>query len=148
MRDNKAYEYARWADDDETMLRASSSAISVIGSFSAPRAGIRVYETVRPNRLPPCSQSRPVLTFNSPACKGIDFICWLRPSLRIEHRILSFSPMARAFRVGTTSSWSPPLKRGSLYVLPLTPNGQAAAGAISRRYFQSRKPLPRYRHQS
>jgi mono/diheme cytochrome c family protein len=69
--------------------------------------------------------------FHDPACRGIDYICW--PTVgasSIEHYQSKGIPGWDRVLLVTT------LKRGSLYVLPLTPDGKAAAGSFSR-YFRS-----------
>src|SRR5204863_8886112 len=71
--------------------------------------------------------------FSDPACKGIDFICW--PTVgasSIEYYQSKNQGIPGWDRVLLVTT----LKRGSLYVLPLAANGQAAAGRFSR-YFQS-----------
>jgi mono/diheme cytochrome c family protein len=71
--------------------------------------------------------------FSDPACKGVDFICW--PTVgasSIEYYASKGKGIAGCDRVLLVTT----LKRGSLYVQPLTANGTAAAGHMSR-YFQS-----------
>jgi mono/diheme cytochrome c family protein len=71
--------------------------------------------------------------FHDPACKGVDFICW--PTVgasSVEYYSSNGKGVPGWDRVLLITT----LKRGSLYVLPLNENGQAAAGHMSR-YFQS-----------
>jgi mono/diheme cytochrome c family protein len=71
--------------------------------------------------------------FHDSACKGIDFICWPTVAVSsIEHYQSKGTGIPGWDRVLLVTA----LKRGSLYVVPLTPDGKAAAGYISR-YFQS-----------
>jgi mono/diheme cytochrome c family protein len=71
--------------------------------------------------------------FSDKACKGVDFVCW--PTVAVagveyyESRKTGIPGWDHVLLV-------PTLKRGSLYVLPLTLDGKAAAGHFSR-YFQS-----------
>jgi mono/diheme cytochrome c family protein len=71
--------------------------------------------------------------FHDPACRGVDFICW--PTVgasSIEYyasKGMGIPGWERVLLITT-------LKRGSLYVLPLTPDGHAASGHFMR-YFQS-----------
>jgi mono/diheme cytochrome c family protein len=67
-------------------------------------------------------------------CKGIDYICW--PTVGVSSIEYYGAP-----RNGGIPGWEkvllvPALKRGSLYVISLTPDGQRVQGSFSR-YFQS-----------
>jgi mono/diheme cytochrome c family protein len=71
--------------------------------------------------------------FADPACGGVDFVCW--PTVGVSS--VEYYESKGAGILG----WDhvllvPTLKRGSLYVLPLSPDGKMAAGHFSR-YFQS-----------
>jgi len=71
--------------------------------------------------------------FQDPACKGINFICW--PTVgasSIEYYGSNGGGIPGWERVLLVTT----LKRGSLYVLPLSADGQSAAGHMSR-YFRS-----------
>ena len=71
--------------------------------------------------------------FHDPACKGIDYICW--PTVgasSVEYYQSKGKGIPGWDRVLLVTT----LKRGSLYVVPLTADGKAAAGTF-RRYFQS-----------
>lgn len=71
--------------------------------------------------------------FHDPACKGIDYICWPTVAISgIEH----YQSKGKGIPGWDSVLLVTTLKRGSLYVVPLTSNGKAAAGHISR-YFQS-----------
>ena len=71
--------------------------------------------------------------FHDPACKGVDFICWPTVGASgIEYYASKGKGIPGWDKVLLVTT----LKRGSLYVLPLTADGKAAAGHISR-YFQS-----------
>jgi mono/diheme cytochrome c family protein len=76
--------------------------------------------------------------FHDPVCKGVDFICW--PTVGASS-IEYYGTAAFRGHGGGIPGWDKvllvtTLKRGSLYVLPLTPDGKKAAGHFSR-YFQS-----------
>ncbi len=130
-KDNKAYEYARWAEASTpcSQLRFSDLAIHPSvprepeSAFTKPFVEpIATLFTV-PNGFP----------FSDPACGGVDYICW--PTVGI-----SGVEYYGGFRDGVPG-WDrvlliTTLKRGSLYVLPLTPDGQRAAGKMTR-FFQS-----------
>lgn len=72
-------------------------------------------------------------SFQDKACKGVDFICW--PTVGVsdveyyESKGEGIPGWDKVLLVTT-------LKRGSLYILPLSTNGKTAAGHFSR-YFQS-----------
>jgi len=131
LRDDNAYEYARWAES------------------STPCAQIRFSDIVIPAGVPREPESaftkpftKPIATlftvpssynFQDSACKGNDFICW--PTVGAS------SLEYYASKPDTIPGWDrallvTTLKRGSLYVVPLAANGQTVNGPISR-YFQS-----------
>jgi mono/diheme cytochrome c family protein len=67
--------------------------------------------------------------FEDPACGGVNYICW--PTIGVSG--------VEYYEAGSTGipGWyrvllMPALKRGSLYVLPLTSDGKRAAGRVSR----------------
>ena len=71
--------------------------------------------------------------FSDPVCEGMDFICW--PT--VAPSSLDYYPD----RVDGIPGWGnslivPTLKRGSLYLIPLGPDGTSLRGPIER-YFQS-----------
>jgi PQQ-dependent dehydrogenase (s-GDH family) len=131
LKDNNAYEYARWAEASTpcAQLRFSDLAIHPAvprepeSAFTKPFVEpIATLFTVPSN-----------FNFRDPLCKGIDFICWPTvgaSSVEFYHSKEKAIPGWNDVLLVTT------LKRGSLYVLPLMPNGKAAAGHMSR-YFHS-----------
>jgi mono/diheme cytochrome c family protein len=71
--------------------------------------------------------------FHDPACKGVDYICWPTVGTSgVEYYASQGKGIPGWDRVLLVTT----LKRGSLYVLPLSADGKAAAGHFSR-YFQS-----------
>ncbi len=131
-KDDKAYVYARWADaknppcsklkyDDINLPAAvpQDRESSYKGSFVNPLATMFTVPTG--------------YNFQDKACKGVDFICW--PTVGIsdveyyESKGAGIPGWDKVLLVTT-------LKRGSLYVLPLSADGKRAAGRFSR-YFQS-----------
>jgi PQQ-dependent dehydrogenase (s-GDH family) len=127
LRDDRAYQYARWAD------------------ATSPCASLRFSDLAIPPAVPrePESAFRqpmmaPVATlftvpnghvFEDPACGGIDFMCW--PTVAASS-VESYSRGADGIpgweRVLIVSA----LKRGSLYVVPLDASGRRSAGPIAR----------------
>src|ERR1044071_5677839 len=71
--------------------------------------------------------------FQDPACKGVDFICW--PTVGVSD-IEFYESKGKGIPGWDKVLLVTTLKRGSLYVLPLSSDGKAAAGHFSR-YFQS-----------
>lgn len=131
LRDDKAYEYARWAEASTpcAQLRFTDLAIHP----SVPREPESAF--TKPF-VPPIATMFTVPTgynFHDPKCKGIDFICW--PTVgasSIEYYASKGKGIPGWDKVLLVTT----LKRGSLYVQPLTADGKAAAGHMSR-YFQS-----------
>ena len=131
LQDNKAYEYARWAEATTPCSQLTFSDLAI--HPSVPREPETAFQKLF---VPPIATMFTVPTgynFHDPVCKGIDFICW--PTVgasSIEYYASKGKGIPGWDRVLLVTT----LKRGSLYVLPLTANGQAAAGHMSR-YFQS-----------
>jgi PQQ-dependent dehydrogenase (s-GDH family) len=131
LQDDKAYEYARWADASTpcTQLRFSDLKIDP----SVPRESESSYKEPF---APPIATMFTVpsdYNFHDPACRGVDFICW--PTIAassIEYYRAKGAGIPGWDRVLLVTA----LKRGSLYVVHLTANGQAVDGHFSR-YFQS-----------
>ena len=131
LKDNKAYEYARWAEATTpcSQLRFSDLAIHP----SVPRESESAYTKPFIEPLATMFTVPSTFNFHNPACKGIDFICWATVAASsIEHYQSKGTGIPGWDRVLLVTT----LKRGSLYVLPLTPDGQAKAGYFTR-YFQS-----------
>ena len=131
MKDNKAYEFARWAEASTpcSQLRFSDLAIDP----SVPREPESAFQKSIVEPIATMFTVPSDYNFHDPICKGIDFICWATVAASsIEHYQSKGKGIPGWDRVLLVTT----LKRGSLYVLPLTPNGKAAAGHFSR-YFQS-----------
>lgn len=130
LRDNKAYEFARWAEASPTpcsQLRFSDLAIHL----AVPREAETAFKKPMADPIATMFTVPSGYNFHDPACKGIDFICW--PTVgasSIEYYGSKGIPGWDKVLLVTT------LKRGSLYVLPLKADGKAAAGHFSR-YFHS-----------
>lgn len=128
-RDNKAFEYARWAEAKTpcSQLRFTDLAIHP----SVPRERESAFKQPIHEPLATMFTVRTGFNFSDPVCKGIDYICWPTTGVSsIEHYQAKGIPGWDRVLLMTT------LKRGSLYVQRLKANGQAAAGPMSR-YFQS-----------
>jgi len=132
MRDDKAYEYARWSE------AATGCAELTFSDLEIPPSVPRDPEwTFRAPMVEPLATLFTVPTgfsFQDPACKGVHFICWPTVGLSsisyYSGRHDAGIPGWEAVLLLTT------LKRGSLYVVPLDTSGRKAAGPIHR-YLQS-----------
>jgi len=130
-KDNKAYEFARWAEATTpcSQLRFSDLAIHP----SVPREPESAFTKPFEEPLATLFTVPTGFNFQDPACKGINYICWPTVAVSsVEHYQSKGTGIAGWDRVLLVTT----LKRGSLYVVPLTPDGKAKAGYISR-FFQS-----------
>ncbi len=126
MRDDKAYEYARWAEAKTPCKQLKFSDLAI--EPTVPRAPETAFKEKMVSPLATLFTVPTGFNFHDPACKGIDYICWPTVAVSsVEH--FQSKELGRVLLV-------PTLKRGSLYVVPLTADGKRAAGYISR-YFQS-----------
>jgi mono/diheme cytochrome c family protein len=131
LKDNKAYEYARWADSSIPCSQLTFSDLAIPPSVPKEPESAFTRPFVEP--IATMFTVPAGYNFSNPACKGIDFICW--PTVgasSIEYYASNGKGIPGWDRVLLVTT----LKRGSLYVQPLTADGQAAAGHMSR-YFQS-----------
>jgi PQQ-dependent dehydrogenase (s-GDH family) len=131
LKDNKAYEFARWAEAKTpcSELRFSDLAIHP----SVPREPESAFKPKMEKPLATLFTVPSNYNFADPRCQGIDFICW--PTTAVS------SIEYYASKGAGIPGWDPvllvtTLKRGSLYVVPLKRNGKAKAGYLFR-YFQS-----------
>ncbi len=130
MQDNKAYEYARWAEASEPCEEIKFSDLAI--HPAVPREPESAFKEPF---LEPIATMFTVDTgydFQDPICKGIHYICWPTVGVSsVEHYQYpnGIPGWDRALLVAT-------LKRGSLYVAPLDPSGQKITGPFSR-YFQT-----------
>ncbi len=129
--DGKAYEYARWASSSVPCSQLTFSDLAI--APSVPREPESAFTQPFVEPIATMFTVPTGYNFHDPACRGVDFICW--PTVgasSIEYYASKGKGVPGWDRVLLITT----LKRGSLYVLPLTANGQAAAGHMSR-YFQS-----------
>ena len=131
LRDDKAYEFARWAE------AATPCRQLRYNDFTLPRSVPREPESAfQKPFVEPLATMFTVpsgFNFNDPACKGIDYICWPTVGVSsIEHYQTGAKGIPGWDRVLLATT----LKRGSLYVVPLNAGGTATTGPMSR-YFQS-----------
>ena len=130
-RDNKAYQYARWADATTPCAQLTFNDERI--DPSVPREDETAWtEDFR----------EPLLTmftvpsdwnFSDPACHGVDFICWptVAPS-----SIEVYMPKGGGIPGWDNSLIVTTLKRGSIYRIPLAADGRSLRGPIER-FFRS-----------
>ncbi|MGD1072969.1 MAG: glucose/sorbosone family PQQ-dependent dehydrogenase [Bryobacteraceae bacterium] len=131
LQDNKAYEYARWADASTPCSQLTFSDLAI--DPSVPREPESAFKQPFVEPIATMFTVPTGYNFHDPVCKGVDFICW--PTVgasSIEYYASNGKGIPGWDKVLLVTT----LKRGSLYVLPLTADGKAAAGHFSR-YFQS-----------
>lgn len=126
-RDGRAYEYARWAEasTDCAELRFSDLAIDP----SVPREPESAFEGPFVDPIATMFSVSSSYDFEDPACGGVNYICW--PTIGVsgvEYYEAGDDGIPGWYRV----LLMPTLKRGSLYVVPLTSDGQRAAGGFTR----------------
>ena len=131
MKDNKAYEFARWAEATTPCAQLKFSDLEI--HPSVPREPESAFTKPMVEPIATMFTVPSTFNFHDPVCKGIDFICWATVAASsIEHYASKGTGIPGWERVLFVTT----LKRGSLYVLPLRADGRAAAGHFSR-YFQS-----------
>src|SRR3954452_11774850 len=131
--DNKGYKYSRWADSstppcsqlkyDDTTAIPSSVPQAEESDFHQPFVSPLVTMFTVPTGF----------NFADKACKGADLLCW--PTVGVSS-VEYYESKASGIPGWDHVLLAPTLKRGSLYVLPLTPDGKNAAGHFWR-YLQS-----------
>ncbi|WP_417310692.1 glucose/sorbosone family PQQ-dependent dehydrogenase [Devosia sp.] len=130
-KDDKAYQYARWADATTPCDQLTFSDITIDPSVPVED------ETSWPDEMQaPLATMFTVpsdYSFTDPDCGGIDFICW--PTVAASS-IEVYSADGEGIPGWSDSLLVTTLKRGSLYRVPLNAEGTAAAGPIER-FFQS-----------
>lgn len=131
LKDDKAYEFARWAESTApcSKLRFSDLAIDP----SVPRQPESAFKKPLAEPIATMFTVPTGYNFHDPVCKGIDFICW--PTVGASS-IEYYESKGKGIPGWDKVLLVTTLKRGSLYVLPLTPDGKKASGHFSR-YFQS-----------
>ncbi len=131
LKDNKAYEFARWAEAKTpcSELRFSDLAIHP----SVPREPESAFKKKMEPPLATLFTVPSGYNFEDLRCQGIDFICWPTVAVSsIEYYESKGTGILGWDRVLLVTA----LKRGSLYVVPLKPDGKAKSGYLFR-YFQS-----------
>ena len=141
-KDDKAYEYARWAEATHA-LRAADFQRPRDRSVGAARARVGLPRRLSWNRIATMFTVPTGYNFHDPACKGFDFICW--PTVGASS-IEYYASKGKGIPGWDQVLLVTTLKRGSLYVLPLTRDGKHAAGHFSA-LLPVREPLSRHGRQ-
>lgn len=130
-RDNKAYEYARWAESTTPCAQLKFSDLAIPPSVPRTAESDFTEQIVEP--LATMFTVPTGYNFQQPACAGVDFICW--PTVGVSS-VEYYASGGKGIPGWDHVLLATTLKRASLYVLPLTPDGEKAAGPFWR-YFQS-----------
>ncbi len=126
-RDDKAYQYARWADATTPCHQLHFSDIKI--DPSVPRENETDWKG---DFQPPLATLFSVPSdwnFTDPACGNISFICW--PTVAASS-IEVYMPKTGGIPGWQNSLIVTTLKRGSIYRLPLTDDGKSLRGPIER----------------
>ena len=131
-RDDKAYQYARWADATTPCKELKFSDLRI--DPSVPREDETSWQEPMVDPIATMFTVPSDWNFADPKCGGIDFVCW--PTVALSS-IETYMPKAGEGVPGWDNSLIvSTLKRGSLYRLPLGDDGKSLRGPIER-YFQS-----------
>lgn len=129
--DDKAYQYARWADASKPCASLKFSDLAI--DASVPREDETAWKGPF---IPPIATLFTVPSdwnFSDPKCGGMDFICW--PTVAASS-IEAYRPAKPTIPGFDNAVLVTALKRGSLYRVPLSADGQTVSGPIER-YFQT-----------
>jgi PQQ-dependent dehydrogenase (s-GDH family) len=130
-RDNKAFQYARWADAKQPCGDLKFSDLEI--HPAVPREDETAFTKPMVDPLATLFTVPTGSNFADPKCKGVNYICWPTVGISgVEHYAAGPNGIPGWDRVLLITT----LKRGSLYILPLTPDGKKAAGKMFR-FFRS-----------
>ena len=131
LKDDKAYEYARWSDASTPCAQLRFSDFKI--DPAVPRESESSYKQPFVEPIATMFTVPNDYNFRDPACRGVDFICWPTVAASsIEYYRAKGEGIPGWDRVLLVTT----LKRGSLYVVHLTAGGKAVVGHFAR-YFQS-----------
>lgn len=131
MKDDKAYEYARWADAATPCAKLNFDDFVI--EPSVPREPESSFKKPFVEPIATMFTVPTGYNFRDPACKGVDFICW--PTVAASS-IEYYESKGKGIPGWNKVLLVTTLKRGSLYVVPLSSDGKTTAGHMWR-YFQS-----------
>ena len=132
MKDGHAYDYARWAESTTPCAQMKFSDLAI--PATVPHEPESAFTTPFIEPIATMFTVPSGYNFSDPVCRGIDYICW--PTVGVSSIEYYGAP-----RNGGIPGWEKvllvtTLKRGSLYVVALSADGQSVRGPFSR-YFQS-----------
>ncbi len=130
-KDDKAYVYAHWWESSVPCSQLKYNDIDI--PASVPRDRESAFHEPFVNPIATMFTVPTGYNFQDPACKGVDFICW--PTVGVSD-VEYYESKGKGILGWDKVLLVTTLKRGSLYVLPLSANGKTAADHFSR-YFQS-----------
>lgn len=125
LKDNKAYEYARWAEASTPCSQLEYS--NLVIPPSVPRDPESAFKKRFVNPLATMFTVPDDYNFSDPVCRGIDFVCW--PTVGVSS-VEYYQPKGEKIPGWENVLLVTTLQRGSLYVLPLRSNRKAAAGRL------------------
>ena len=128
-RDDMAYQYARWAEATTPCATLEFSDIAI--DPSVPRADETAWDQPFNPPLATLFTVPSDWNFTDPICNGMNFICW--PTVAASS-IEVYRPATGGIAGFDNALLVTALKRGSVYRVPLSADGQTASGPIER-YF-------------
>jgi len=131
LKDDKAYQYARWADATTPCAQLTFSDFAI--DPSVPREPESAFKKPFVEPIATMFTVPTGYNFQDPACGGVDFICW--PTVGASS-IEYYESKGKGIPGWNKVLLVTTLKRGSLYVAPLSGDGKTTAGHMWR-YFQS-----------
>jgi PQQ-dependent dehydrogenase (s-GDH family) len=129
-KDDKAYVYANWSKSRNcSQLKYNDIAIP----SAVPQDRESAFKEPFVNPIATMFTVPTGYNFQDAACRGVDFVCW--PTVGVSD-VEYYESKGKGIPGWDKVLLVTTLKRGSLYVLPLSADGKTAAGHFSR-YFQS-----------
>jgi PQQ-dependent dehydrogenase (s-GDH family) len=132
LKDNKAYEYARWAESTTPCAQITFSDLAI--PPTVPREPESAFTKPFNEPIATMFTVPTGYNFSDPVCGGNDYICW--PTVGTSSVEYYGSPRNDGIPGWERALMVTTLKRGSLYVVGLSADGQSVRGPFSR-YFQS-----------
>ena len=132
MKDGKAYEYARWAESTTPCAQIEFSDLAI--PPTVPREPESAFTKPFTEPIATMFTVPTGYNFSDPVCRGNDYICW--PTVGVSSVEYYGLPRNSGIPGWEKMLLATTLKRGSLYVVALSPDGQRVQGPFSR-YFQS-----------
>ena len=131
-KDGNAYEYARWAESTTPCAQITFSDLAI--PATVPREPESAFTKPFTEPIATMFTVPTGFNFSDPACGGNDYICW--PTVGASSIEYYGSPRNSGIPGWDKALLVTALKRGSLYVVALSADGQSVRGPFSR-YFQS-----------